>query len=48
MLSPERLEDILEDKECPICGHIGMESFGGYDYRCPECDYEGNLLDDEE
>ena len=37
---------ILEDMECPECGHVGMEANGGFEYICPNCDYEGSLEED--
>ena len=43
----EAYDAILEDYECPMCGHIGMESDGGYDFYCPECGYEGTLEDED-
>lgn len=39
---------ILEDMECPRCGHIGMETNGSYEYFCPHCDYEGSLAEEPE
>lgn len=41
-------DDILEDMVCPICGHVGMDSDGGFDYSCPNCDYEGTLENDDD
>lgn len=37
-------DEILEDQECLICGAVGMESDGGFDYVCPNCEYEGTLV----
>ena len=34
-------DEMLEDMQCPECGHIGMDSIGGWSYECPECGYEG-------
>lgn len=39
-------DDMLEDKVCPRCGHVGMVPDGGFDFYCPECDYEGSFEDD--
>ncbi len=40
-------DEILEDKECPRCQHIGMDSDGGFDFVCPNCGYEGTLVEEE-
>ena len=42
------LESILEDTQCSTCLHIGMESYGGYDYECPTCGTIGTLLDEDD
>ena len=43
-------DDILEDMECPVCGHIGMLPNGTGWCMCPECDWEGPIpgWDDED
>lgn len=35
-----------DEYECDRCGHIGVLPDGGFDYICPECDYEGSMLDE--
>lgn len=37
------IDDLLESIVCPRCGHRGVDSDGGYDWVCPNCDYEGYL-----
>ena len=39
-------DEILEDMECPDCGHVGMDANGGFEYICPNCGYEGSLEED--
>lgn len=41
-------DDILEDTRCPRCGTVGMLPNGGFDWICPNCDYEGSVEDDED
>ena len=41
-------ESMLDDKRCPICGHVGMLPNGGFDYECSECGYEGTFLDEDD
>ena len=36
-------DEMLEDTECPVCGHIGMVSDGSYEYECPNCGTRGSL-----
>ena len=33
---------------CPACGHIGVLPDGGFDWICPECGYEGDILGEED
>ena len=36
-------DSMLEDKKCPECGTVGMNSIGGWEYECPNCGNEGTL-----
>ncbi len=44
----EAYDSILETAVCPICGHQGMDSDGGFDFVCPNCGYEGSVTQEEE
>lgn len=39
-------DEMLEDMVCPECGCVGMLPNGSYEYSCPNCYYEGNMLED--
>lgn len=43
----EAYDEMLEDTRCPKCGCVGMLPNGGFDWICPNCDYEGTLEDEE-
>lgn len=37
-----------DDIECPKCGRMGVFPNGGYDWVCPNCDYEGSFVEDDD
>jgi rubrerythrin len=43
-MDADMYQEMLEDMECPACGHTGMDPNGTFEYECPNCGHEGSMI----